>query len=179
MCDLKISSWNCSGLRAVTTSTAHKMGFYDKEFPDASFAVSVFVETHHRGEEDFPDLINEYKTTHILLHTPTPAEETHAGIIVLICREFEILTHCVKIPGRFLNVRFKDKVSGKVFNLTAFYGPQFKRIRKKDLHLTFEHFSSCHSKTDNNIILGDFNFVDCDIDKGQGMDQQDKLIKQH
>ena len=55
------------------------MGFYDKEFPNASFDVSVFVETHHKGEDDFPNLINEYKTTHMLLHTPTPNHETLAG----------------------------------------------------------------------------------------------------
>ena len=179
MTELKICLWNCSGLRAVTDSTAHKMGFFDKELPNANFAISVFVETHHRGEEDFPDLINEYQTTHTILHTPTPLDETHAGIIVLIRKDLEILKSCVKIPGRFLNVHFRDKVSDKVFNLTAFYGPQFKRIRKKDLHLTFEHFFSCHSKTDNNIVLGDFNFVDFDLDKGQGMDQQDNLIKQY
>ena len=111
------------------------------------------------------------------MHTPTPFSETHAGIIVLISKEFEIVKYSIKIPGRFLNIHFKDKVSDKIYNLTAFYGPQFKKIRKKDLHHTFDHFFACHSKNDNNIIVGDFNFVDFDLDKGQGMNQQDNLIK--
>ena len=29
---------------------------------------------------------------------------------------------------------------------------------------------------DNNIIIGDFNFVDADIDKGKGSDNRDKII---
>ena len=32
---------------------------------------------------------------------------------------------------------------------------------------------------DNNNIVSDFNFVGLDIDKGQGMGQQDYLIKHH
>ena len=40
----------------------------------------------------------------------------------------------------------------------------------------FNLFFECHSKDDNNLILGDFNFVEDDLDKGQGMDQHDKKI---
>ena len=54
MNDLKFVLWNCSGLRATANTTAHKMGFLDKELPNASFAIAVLVETHHKGEEDFP-----------------------------------------------------------------------------------------------------------------------------
>ena len=71
MTELKITSWNCSGLRAITDSTAHKMGFYDKEMPNASFDISVFVETHHRGKMIFlTQLISIRQHTHYYTHQP-------------------------------------------------------------------------------------------------------------
>ena len=133
MTELKICSWNCSGLRAVTDSTAHKMGFFDKEMPNANFSIAVFVETHHKGEEDFPSLISEYKTTHNILQTPTPYDNSHSGVIVLIRKDLEIISHVIAIPGRLLNFHFRDKVENKVFNCSAFYGPQFYRIPSKEL----------------------------------------------
>ena len=72
MTDLKVVLWNCSGLRTSANFTAHKMGFFDKEYPNANFAIAIFVETHHRGEDDFPQLFKEYMHTHNVIHTPTP-----------------------------------------------------------------------------------------------------------
>ena len=40
MSELKFVLWNCSGLRATTDSTAHKMGFFDKEMPNANFSIA-------------------------------------------------------------------------------------------------------------------------------------------
>lgn len=37
------------------------MGFFDKENPNANFAIAVLVETHHRGEDDCPALFKKYK----------------------------------------------------------------------------------------------------------------------
>ena len=91
-----------------------KCFFFDNELPDASFDISIFVETHHKGEDNFPDLINEYKTTHNILHTPTPPYHTHSGIIVLIRKNIEIISHCVKIAGRLMNVHFKDVTEDKI-----------------------------------------------------------------
>ena len=36
-----------------------------------------------------------------------------------------------------------------------------------------------HKIENDNLILGDFNFIDNDIDKGKYMDNRDKLIKPH
>ena len=176
MSELKFVLWNCSGVRAAAESTAHKLGFFDKELPNAGFSIAVFVETHHKGEEDFPSLLSEYKTTHNILHTPTPFDHTHSGVIVLVRKDLEILSHNVVIPGRLLNFHFRDKVENKTYNCSAFYGPQFYRITSRDLFAFFEPFFNCHSRDDNNIILGDFNFVEDDLDKGQGMDQHDRKI---
>ena len=133
MTELKIALWNCSGLRATATFTAHKMGFFDKEFPNANFALAIFVETHHKGEDEFPDLIKEYKHTHYVLHTPTPETHTHSGVIIVLRKDLQIISSEIKIPGRLLNVHFRDVAENVMYNLNAFYGPQIRSISQKDL----------------------------------------------
>ena len=58
MAGLKVVMWNSGGLRAAAHSAAQKLDFFDKEFPEANFSVAAFLETHHKYEGDFPDLIN-------------------------------------------------------------------------------------------------------------------------
>ena len=103
MSGLKFVLWNCSGLRAATKTTAHKMGFLDKELPNASFAIAVLVETHHKGEEDFPPLFLEYKVTHNIIHTPTPLDHTHSGVVIFVRKDLELISYTVKIEGRVIH----------------------------------------------------------------------------
>lgn len=49
-----IKTWNCNGLRASADFSDSKLDFFDKEFPNGSFAIAAFIETHHRNVEDFP-----------------------------------------------------------------------------------------------------------------------------
>ena len=176
MTDLKVVLWNCSGLRTSANFTAHKMGFFDKEYPNANFAIAVFVETHHRGEDDFPQLFKVYMHTHKVIHTPTPANHSHSGIIIVIRKDLDVLSSCVKIPGRLLNIRFMCKDWNTLFNLTAFYGPILKTIVKEDLRALVQNFFDVHQRSDTNIVIGDFNFIDNDLDKNSGMDSHDKKI---
>ena len=46
MASLNVVMWNCGGPRATAPSTPQKMGFFDKEFPEANFSVAAFLETH-------------------------------------------------------------------------------------------------------------------------------------
>ena len=176
MNDLKFVLWNCSGLRATANTTAHKMGFLDKELPNASFAIAVLVETHHKGEEDFPPLFSEYMVTHNLIHSPTPPNHSHSGIVIFIRKDLDLISHTVVTDGRIINFRFRDKAENIIYNCSAFYGPQFRKLGTKDFYDVFTPLFNSHSRTDNNIIIGDFNFVDNDLDKGQGMDPRDKKI---
>ena len=84
MAGLKLVMWNSGGLRAAAHSTAQKNDFFDKEFPEASFSVAAFLETHHKNEDDYLDLINEYRTHHHCIHAPTPPDNKHSGIILLV-----------------------------------------------------------------------------------------------
>ena len=76
MAGVKVVMWNSGGLRAAAGSTGHKLASFDKEIRQADFSIAAFLETHHKNEDDFPDLINEYIVTHHYVHTPTPQPHT-------------------------------------------------------------------------------------------------------
>ena len=174
MAAFRVAMWNCNGLRAAVASTTHKMGYFDKTFPLANFSIAAFVETHHRGEEDFPSHINEYKVTHNVLHTPTPLGTSHSGILVLVRKDMKILSSEIKLPGRLINFKIREAEGDFIYNVSVFYGPIPKDVCKNDTKLLFRNFFDLHKRSDNSILLGDFNFCDNVLDKGKGMDSHDK-----
>ena len=133
MAGLHVAMWNSGGLRAATPSTAQKMEFFDKEFPEANFSVAAFLETHHKNEDDFPDLSNEYCTRHHCIHAPTPPDNTHSGIILLVNKQYDVLHSEIKMPGRMLNVGLVHTVTKHAYNLTVYYAPQVKKISKPQM----------------------------------------------
>ena len=94
----------------------------------------------------------------------------------MVRKDLEILSHDVKITGRLINFKFRHNSENTVYNFSAFYGHQFRRINVCDLSSAFKPLFDCHSRSDNNVIIGDFNFIDNDLYKGQGMDNNDKKI---
>ena len=174
-----MTCWNSGGLRASATSTPGKMAFFDKQFPNGNFAIAAFIETHHKNEEDFPDLIKEYMTTHHLIHTPTSMGHTHKGIIVLIHKEYNIINTKEQIPGTLLNIHIENTITKSNYNISLFYGPRWAKMNKTEMIKVLDNFNVIHNIEDNNIILGDFNFADKDIDKGTKMNQRDKTIDEH
>ena len=171
----RIVLWNSAGFRAGTSSkrTATKFSFFDKQFPNANFAIGALVETHHKDENDFSDDLGQYDTTHYILHSPVSGE-THSGIILIIRKDFAVVRQSVVIPGRLLNVRLQK--GDQLFSLSIFYGYQWGVKKKDEIIDILNLFVDLHDPADRNIILGDFNFVDFDIDKGKNMDQRDKMI---
>ena len=170
----KIILWNCAGLRASASSTPAKFSFFDSQFSNANFTIAAFVETHHKDDQDFSRDLGQFQQTHNILHSPVK-DETHSGIIILIHREYEIVDFREAMPGRLFNVKIKKM--DKTFNLSVFYGPQWGKMRKEEVAAVIGEFGPLHEPDDNNIILGDFNFVDFDVDKGKGMSSKDQMIK--
>ena len=166
--------WNCAGLRASTDSTAAKFHFFDSQFRDAKFKIAAFVETHHKDGDDFTHDVSQFEQTHNILHTPA-TNETHSGIIILISKDFHLINHTESLPGRIFNVKMKK--GDKNWSLTVFYGPQWGKMKKEEIVKVLKKFDDIHDPHVNNIILGDFNFVDFDIDKGKGMSAKDHTIK--
>ena len=172
----KVIVWNSAGIRASTASTAEKIAFFDKEFPNGNFAIAAFVETHHREEGDIPEEFKEYRVTHHILNTPTPPEHTHSGIIILVNKQYEIISKTEVIHGRLMNIKISHTNTKASHNISVFYGPIWSKMNKTQILKFLENFNSIHKLNDNNIIIGDFNFVDNDIDKGKGMSYSDKVI---
>ena len=69
MTDLKVVLWNSAGLRPATPSTSQKLAFFDKEFKHTKFDIAVFVETHHKADDEFPQGIKDYCDDYSLQHT--------------------------------------------------------------------------------------------------------------
>ncbi len=170
---LKFSCWNSAGIRASANSTASKMSFFNSQFPKNDFSIAAFIETHHKDKEDLPEELLLLETTHHIIHTPTQ-QETHAGIVALLSKQLEVKSQNEVIPGRLLNIKFiLDKTE---YNLSIFYGPRWRDMKKNEIKAIIDHFSSAHNVGENSIIMGDFNFADLDVDKGKNMDGKDKTI---
>ena len=169
-----ITLWNSAGLRASALSTPAKFNFFDSQFPNAKFSIAAFVETHHKDAFDYVQDFGQYHQTHEILHSPVH-NETHSGVILLISHDYDIISKNDAIPGRLYNVKLVK--NGRSLNLSVFYGPQWGKMNKEEISAVIEKFSPLHDHPENNIILGDFNFVDFDIDKGKKMSSKDQIIK--
>ena len=176
MASSKVICWNSAGIRASAESTSTKIAFFDQQFPNRDFAIAAFVETHHRDENDLPEEFKEYLVTHHILYNPTPPDHTHSGIIVLVNKEFDITCQKEIIPGRLMNIKIRQKTAKTEYNLSIFYGPIWGKLNKNETMKILENFKPIHQISDNNLIMGDFNFVENDIDKGKGMSASDKSI---
>ena len=176
MAGLSVVMWNSGGLRAAAPSTDQKMAFFDKEFPDANVSVAAFLETHHKSEDDFPDLINEYIITHHCIHAPTPLHPKHSGIIIQVNKQYDVLHSKIEIPDRMINLKLAHNATKHEYNLTVYYAPQVKAINKTHMVNIVKTFSQVHDVSQNNILIGDFNFADNGVDKGKGMSNRDKMM---
>ena len=177
MADTRIVSWNMNGLRKNQSSTADKLAFLDNHFPNAQFDILILLETHHKDAEDLPEDLFKYQTSHHLIHTPTQ-NETYAGIVVLISKEFERIQENASLPGRLLNFFIKHTKTKKEYNFSAFYALQWKKFRKSEIETIIENFEENHDLSQKNVVLGDFNFAENVKDKGKGLSSSDLLVSQ-
>ena len=101
---------------------------------------------------------------HHCIHTPTPPDHTHSGIIVLVNKQYDILQSVIKIPGRLLNLHLRHNATKHTYNLTVYYAHQVKQLRKPEMVSVVQAFSQVHDVSQNNITFGDFNFADDDME---------------
>ena len=174
MADCNVTMWNCSGLRATTVTTLAKMALFDKENPNASYTIAAFVETHHRHTDDFPSYISQQSQHFHILHTPTTTTHAYSGIILLISKEYDILKENIVIPGRLINIRIAHKMTKHQYNISVYYGNHLENMKINEMEDVGKQFNAIHKIADNNVIIGDFNFADNNIDKGKGQNSKDK-----
>ena len=75
-----------------------------------------------------------------------------------------------------INLKLAHEVTKHEYNLTVYYAPQVKTINKTQMVIIVKKFSQVHDVSQNNVIIGDFNFADKDVDKGKGMSNRDKMM---
>ena len=176
MAEINCALWNCSGLLSAS-STEEKMTFL-KSFTSTKFDILIFIETHHKKLDDISSLFHTYQSNFNLLHTEAEDGDPYAGIVVLVNNEFILTQTTILLPGRLLN--FRIKCHKEEYNITAMYGYTGKNASQASLKLFTGPLEQQHNTSDNNIILGDFNFVENDLDRTNqsrtGKNQVDKNL---
>ncbi len=172
----KVLSWNCAGLRASTESTKSKMAFLNKEIGNSSFRLLVLLETHHRDENDFPEEIKFHQKTHHLVHTPAAEGDSHGGIIVIIDKYLDVTATNTVIPGRLINIQLVNSGDKTNINLSVLYGPMWHKMRKGEIEDFMSELGTVITSDQNNLLMGDFNFVDSELDRGKNMGKKDKIV---
>ena len=171
MAEIKVSTWNCSGLLS-SGSAIEKVNFL-QTLPSSD--VYVLVETHHKDICDIEAYLHTFSTSFALFQTEAQADDPYAGIIVLVNKRLSAGNASALIPGRIINLKLGNGQEN--FNFSAVYGYPGGSATLKSLELFIQLLSGIHSSSDNNIILGDFNFVDNDLDRtnrnSSGMNQKD------
>ena len=79
------------------------------------------------------------------------------------------------MPGRMIYLKLAQR-DEQEYNLTVYYAPQVKTINKTQIVNIVKPFSQVHDVSQNNILIGDFNFADNDVDKRKGMSDRDKMM---
>ena len=176
MGEISCAMWNCSGI-IPSSSAKEKMDFINSCI-STNFDVLVLIETHHKVLEDISLALRLYKNKTHVIQTERGDQDPYAGIVVLISSRLTFLGETNLIQGRLLN--FKVKRLRKEYNISAYYGYTGKNASQEKIFQTIGHLSACHNRSDNNIILGDFNFVDDDLDRTNksksGKNQMDKTL---
>ena len=85
----------------------------------------------------------------------------------------------ILLPGRIITIKFEHNLTHEQYYLTSYYGLQPSKTSSDQLGKAFSTLSTDHTLSTNSIILGDFNFVNDDLDRSKGMNSLDKTtIKQ-
>ena len=112
------------------------------------------------------------------IETEATQVDPYAGIAVLISNKFTLLEETTLVQGRLLN--FKIQGYKKVYNVTAMYGYTSSNASQEKMACMTTSLSKHHDMSDNNIILGDFNFVENDLDhtnqSRSGKNQMDEML---
>ncbi len=166
--------WNCGGLTTPGSSPL-KTNYFQKQF-GTKFDVAFLVETHHKDTTAIPDEILTYQSTHHIIDSAAASDEPYSGIIGIISRNYEIVRVSHLIQGRILNVKLKHVADNSEFSITAVYLYTNNQLNKPKTENIIRLLRDVYDEDKQNIILGDFNFIDHHQDKVNGLNQTDKMV---
>ena len=174
MGEIKGIFWNCGGLTTPGSSLS-KSNYFQKEF-GAKFDIAFLIETHHKNFESIPDEILSYQSTHHIIHSAAASDEPYSGVIGLISRNYEIVQVSHLIQGRILNVRLRHQADNSEYSVTAVYLYTNNQLNIAKTDNIIRLLRDAYDEKLQNIILGDFNFIDNPHDKTNGLNQTDKMV---
>ena len=173
MASFKVLMWNCGGLTTTSVSQSKAM-FFEKEFKN-DFDAAFFIETHHTSETTIPQELLRYQNTHTMVHSFVTPDEKHAGILGLIHNDFDIIDCKNLIQGRILNIKLKHISEKTLYNISVIYMYTNNKITTNKMDHIITKLRDGTEDHSNNMILGDFNFIDHEKDKRNGLNNTDKL----
>ena len=179
MASFKVVMWNCAGLRRATPTTQGKVDYCDSSFYNKQPSLIIFLESHHQDEDELPPIFHYYTQHYNLIHTPATKADTHTGIVVLLHKNYDILHQQTIIDGRLIQIRCTNDVTGQIYNFSILYNPTTSDIRTPYITGLINHLTTFHTGFDRNFILGDFNFVDHENDRGSKFNSRDKLWQKY
>ena len=80
------------------------------------------------------------------------------------------------IQGRILNVRLRDQADNSEYSVTAVYLYTNNQLNIAKTDNIIGLLRDAYDEKVQNIILGDFNFIDNPHDKTNGLNQTDKMV---
>ena len=80
------------------------------------------------------------------------------------------------IQGRIINAKLKRLTDKVEFSITAVYLYTNNQLNKTKTEDVIAHLQDTHDEHRQNIILGDFNFINHHQDKAKGLNQTDKMV---
>ena len=175
MASLNFALWNCAGILR-TGSADEKFKFLMNSVQN--FDILVLIETHHASINDIQPLFHGYTGSYELLHSEKVEGDPYAGVVILINKQLSLTHQTVVLPGRIMN--FGIKQGGDTYSISAVYGYTGSKATQANMRQMTELLSQHHDISKLNIIFGDFNFVDNDLDRTSssrlGMNASDKSI---
>ena len=177
MAGLKGLAWNCGGLRTNTANSRKKALYFEKEHKN-NFDIAFFLETHHKNANEMPPEMLRYDNTHHIIHSTANDNDTYGGIIGLLSKDYDIIDTKHLIRGRILNVKIQHNENKTVHNVSAVYLYTNNNLTKDKMKIIATELRRENQDHPNNIILGDFNFIDHEKDKLNGLNRTDKAACQ-
>ena len=74
-----------------------------------------------KSEDEIPPEILRYQNTHHIIHSTVPEDETHSGIIGLLCKDYDVIDVKELIQGRVLNIKTQHTKDKTDYNISAVY----------------------------------------------------------
>ena len=173
MAELNCVVWNCCGLKATSSTTPDKLLLFEKHCKK-DFHVAIFTETHKNDNDARPSELNRYQNTHHIIESPRNDLELFTGITILIHKDYNIIKQTVAITGRIINIQIENEINKIKYNIIAIYNYTLNKLNSKTVTLVTDAIKSVIDPNGNNILTGDFNFVENDLDRSGKLFEKDK-----